>query len=173
MAFVRTKRVDGNEYHQLVESYRENGRMRQRVLAHLGKASTLEEAIQDTTKELEKLRAEQQALLDERKGILEELQKELPEVMAYHKGVPPRWRKLERAEAYKLMSGQSRWGRLRLFYRSSYTRRDYFGDQVPYEGYYGFMGICGRYWKIPKRIEKLEEKAKRIETRLAKLKALV
>jgi hypothetical protein len=46
MAFVRTKRVGDKEYRQLVENYRENGEHRQRVLAHLGKHETLEEAIE-------------------------------------------------------------------------------------------------------------------------------
>jgi len=44
--FIRKKRVDGREYHQLVENYREDGQVRQRVLAHLGTHATLEEAIE-------------------------------------------------------------------------------------------------------------------------------
>jgi hypothetical protein len=48
MAFVRTKRVSGREYFQLVENYRdEDGRHRQRVLAHLGQNPTVEAAIED------------------------------------------------------------------------------------------------------------------------------
>ncbi len=47
MAFVRTKRVGGREYYQLVESYRENDKVRQRVLAHLGRSPTVEAAIED------------------------------------------------------------------------------------------------------------------------------
>jgi hypothetical protein len=45
MAYVRKKRVGGREYYQLVEGYRENGKVRQRVLAHLGKRETPEAAI--------------------------------------------------------------------------------------------------------------------------------
>ena len=45
MAFVRYKDVGGRRYYQLVRNYRENGRHRQEVLYHLGKYSTLDEAI--------------------------------------------------------------------------------------------------------------------------------
>ena len=45
MAFYRTKRVHGKEYRQLVENYRdESGKHKQRVLAHLGRYETVEEA---------------------------------------------------------------------------------------------------------------------------------
>jgi len=47
MAYIRTKKIGGKyEYRQLVETYREDGKHRQRVLAHLGKHETLEEAIE-------------------------------------------------------------------------------------------------------------------------------
>ena len=46
MAFVTRKRVNGYEYYQLVESYRENGKERQRTLAHLGEYPTVEAAIE-------------------------------------------------------------------------------------------------------------------------------
>jgi hypothetical protein len=36
VAFIRTKRVNGKEYAQVVENYREGGKVRQRVLLHLG-----------------------------------------------------------------------------------------------------------------------------------------
>lgn len=38
MSFVRSKKVKGIPYLYRVESYREAGRVRQRVLAYLGKA---------------------------------------------------------------------------------------------------------------------------------------
>ncbi len=47
MAFVRSKIVAGHQYYQLVENYRQDGKHRQRVLAHLGKHATLGEAIDD------------------------------------------------------------------------------------------------------------------------------
>jgi hypothetical protein len=45
MAFIRTKRVDGKDYHQLVKNERVTGKHRQRVLMHLGIYATVEDAI--------------------------------------------------------------------------------------------------------------------------------
>jgi hypothetical protein len=53
--FIRTKRVNGKEYKQLVENYRENGHHRQRVVAHLGHHATAEEALDAAREELERL----------------------------------------------------------------------------------------------------------------------
>lgn len=47
MSYVRVKRVKGKEYRQLVESYREDGKPRQRVIAHLGQYPSLEAALED------------------------------------------------------------------------------------------------------------------------------
>jgi hypothetical protein len=57
VAFVRTKRVGDHEYRQLVENYRENGHHRQRVLAHLGHADTVEDAIEGARQSLANLEA--------------------------------------------------------------------------------------------------------------------
>jgi hypothetical protein len=45
MPFIRTKLVKGIAYYYLVESYREDGKVRQRVLAYLGKHSTVNAAL--------------------------------------------------------------------------------------------------------------------------------
>ncbi len=45
MAYVRKKTTKGGEYYQLVEGRRENGKVKQRVLAHLGKCKTVEKAL--------------------------------------------------------------------------------------------------------------------------------
>jgi hypothetical protein len=45
MAFVRSKRVGGHKYYQLVRNYREGGKHKQQVLVHLGPHDTLEAAI--------------------------------------------------------------------------------------------------------------------------------
>jgi hypothetical protein len=55
--FVRTKKVGEHEYYQLVENYREKGRHRQRVLAHLGHHDTVEEALEDVRQRLADLEA--------------------------------------------------------------------------------------------------------------------
>ncbi len=46
MAFVRTKKVKGGEYRQLVESRRVDGKPRQKVLVHLGAMRSVEEALE-------------------------------------------------------------------------------------------------------------------------------
>ena len=56
MAFVRTKRVRGREYHQLVESRRVDGEPRQTVLVHLGKHDTADAALEAWPKEIRRLR---------------------------------------------------------------------------------------------------------------------
>lgn len=45
MAYVRRKQVKGRSYYQVVESYRDGGKPRQRVIAHLGPWPSIEEAI--------------------------------------------------------------------------------------------------------------------------------
>jgi hypothetical protein len=45
MPFVRTKRIGGVEYYYLIESYREDGKPRQRVLAYLGAFATVQAAL--------------------------------------------------------------------------------------------------------------------------------
>ncbi len=56
MAFVRTKKVRGREYHQLVESRRVDGEPRQTVLFHLGQHATADDALEAWPKEIRRLR---------------------------------------------------------------------------------------------------------------------
>jgi|SRR5215210_2893854 len=58
MAFVRSKRVGGQKYYQLVRNYREGGKHRQEVLYHLGKHRSLDEAIEAEKKKLISLRGQ-------------------------------------------------------------------------------------------------------------------
>ncbi len=55
-AFVRKSRSRGGEYYQLVESYRVEGKPRQRMLVHLGRHPTVDEALREWPKEIEHLR---------------------------------------------------------------------------------------------------------------------
>ena len=55
-AFVRKKRSRGDEYYQLVESHRVEGEPRQSVLVHLGKHPTVDDALSEWPKEIERLR---------------------------------------------------------------------------------------------------------------------
>ena len=55
--FVRTKKVGEHEYYQVVENYREDGRHRQRVVAHLGHHNSVEDALEAARRDLEALEA--------------------------------------------------------------------------------------------------------------------
>ncbi len=55
MAFVRKKRVGGYEYYQLVENRWVEGKPRQRVLLHLGSYPTIEAALKQWPKAIERL----------------------------------------------------------------------------------------------------------------------
>ena len=46
MAYVRKKKLKGQEYYQLVEGRRENGKVKQRVLCHLGQYPTVDVALE-------------------------------------------------------------------------------------------------------------------------------
>lgn len=41
MAFIRKKKVKGKNYYYIVESYKENGAVKQRVLGYIGTADNL------------------------------------------------------------------------------------------------------------------------------------
>ena len=56
MAFVRRKRVNSYEYYQLVESRLVDGNPRQKVLLHLGRYASVEDALEGWPKEIEGLR---------------------------------------------------------------------------------------------------------------------
>ncbi len=58
MAFVRTKKVGGHEYYQLVESTRIDGKPRQKVLVHLNGHATTDDAMKEWPREIERLRRE-------------------------------------------------------------------------------------------------------------------
>ncbi len=56
MAYVRKKKTKGREYYQLVEGRRENGKVRQKVLAHLGDCPSAKLALRRWPREIVKLR---------------------------------------------------------------------------------------------------------------------
>jgi len=47
MAYVRKKKARGKTVYQLVEGYREDGKVKQHVLAHLGENPTVEDALRE------------------------------------------------------------------------------------------------------------------------------
>ena len=56
MAYVRIKRMGDREYYQVVESRRVEGKPRQKVLLHLGRHPTVDEALRGWPKEIRSLR---------------------------------------------------------------------------------------------------------------------
>jgi hypothetical protein len=86
VAFVRTKRVDGREYKQLVENYRESGEHRQRVLAHLGQHETVEGAIAELRTKWASLAAERDEHLAERARYREYILERFSEALEKHHG---------------------------------------------------------------------------------------
>jgi predicted nucleic acid-binding Zn-ribbon protein len=55
-AYVRKKRVGQYEYYQVVESRRVEGEPRQKVLVHLGRQSTVDDALKQWPREIKRLR---------------------------------------------------------------------------------------------------------------------
>ena len=53
MAYVRKNRVDGGVYYQLVEGYRQDGKVKQRVLAYLGTYKTVDKALEGLPGDIE------------------------------------------------------------------------------------------------------------------------
>jgi hypothetical protein len=54
--YVRTVTSRGREYNQLVRSYREDGKVKQEVIAHLGELTSAREALEFWPQEVELLR---------------------------------------------------------------------------------------------------------------------
>ncbi len=73
MAFVRRKRVGGGEYYQLVESRRVDGKPRQKVLVHLGRYPTVDDALRRWPREIGRLRRAGAANADKLEAKLERL----------------------------------------------------------------------------------------------------
>ncbi len=53
MAYVRKNRVDDGVYYQVVEGYREGGKVKQRVLAYLGTYETVDKALEKLPRHIE------------------------------------------------------------------------------------------------------------------------
>jgi hypothetical protein len=53
MAYVRKKRVDDYTYYQVVEGYREDGKVKQRVLVHLGIYKSVDKALEKLPQDIE------------------------------------------------------------------------------------------------------------------------
>ncbi len=69
MAYVRQKQNSYGPYYQLVEAYRDGGKVRQRILVHLGKYPTVDEYLAGTREEIARLRGLAEAQRQKAEGI--------------------------------------------------------------------------------------------------------
>jgi hypothetical protein len=83
--FARVKESRGGEYLQIVENYRDDGRVRQRVVMYVGHCGTIDEALERMPKERRALRRqglrEEADHLAEKLGALQRLVSEHPDVL--------------------------------------------------------------------------------------------
>ncbi len=73
MTYVRKKKVKRYEYYQLVENHRVDGKPRQRVIMHLGKEPTVDDALANWPKEIKNLRRRAKKDGDHYENLPEEL----------------------------------------------------------------------------------------------------
>ena len=104
MAFIRAKVVKGKAYYQLIETYREDGRVRQRVLAHLGRDSTFEAAIETYERRLGWAREYEGRLRKEAEGMFGPLYRAVhPEIPQPYPGcrrsLRSYWNRIRQADA--------------------------------------------------------------------------
>ena len=64
MAYVRRKRIKGNDYYYLVKSFRVNGKVKTRVLKYLGKTPEVPEELRHLLGKRRKRRPRQKTLWD-------------------------------------------------------------------------------------------------------------
>jgi chromosome segregation ATPase len=189
VAFVRTKRVGEHEYRQLVENYRENGHHRQRVLAHLGHADTVEDAIEDARRKLADLDSrftEQIEDAERSANLYEDIIREHygDRLARYHDGEIP-----TPAEFAKRTGTEKRaaWDEVvpvppevdeycRAFGNGTVQDRkipDFYGHAVHYPGLYDYESRVKNLWSrrreaVGKRRE-YERRSQRLQERIEKL----
>jgi hypothetical protein len=143
VAYVRKKKSKGKEYYQLVEGYREDGRVKQRVLAHLGDIPTVEGALRDWPERIDAFRK----AAEENRREVEFVAKRLGNEPVRRKARPHTY-----ATARKLMDefeiGTPEW-------RSAFD-----------------TDVRRHYWQHIDYAERLEREAAALEERLTKLREL-
>lgn len=94
MAFIRTKQKKESVYYYVVENVRESGKVRQKVIAYLGKCSTIDDAISFLTKHIEELKSKSERLTTE----VERINNGQPfEIRRYS-----RWRRSEKIHNFRI-----------------------------------------------------------------------
>ena len=181
MAFVRKKRVHNNEYYQLVENYRENGKHRQRVLVHLGKHPNLESKIAAAAAEVEKAQERVTYLRGDLETLGEDIKRHYPRLLGGEWGgeIPtqPQLGELR----YRVV--QQRYGD--EDYPDSPTGKSGFGDgPTHFWRYYWYLKteygvdanefghVIGDYWRLAGQLEGWKRAQEKRQRRLDELLAV-
>ena len=181
MSFIRTKEIINREtgktyhYHQLVENHWRDGRTQQRVVAHLGKNPTIEDAIAELRKclrELEAKRGEHRGEADRHASAV--VRKYLAQLKKYHGGrIPTRnedhrlaWPKpwaTEMGRRYMRDFGGVEWKR--SFQKKGQTYE-------AYSGYETFSSWVNMYWWHKKKAAELQGRIDKLSAKLSKFEGL-
>ena len=203
MAFVRIKRVGEKEYRQLVENYRANGKHQQRVLAHLGKHATLEEAVEAARTKLKAVGMEKLGEAKRQRHACEEQIRYYfgEQIERYHDGqIPSREEVTERAQlrsaprsahfdpsfgfytyAYEevlvpaeVEEYRRAFGRVRERQPEDFRGVvNIYGSRFDYDGLSTFRSWLADYETIRKRVARREHVYARHKARLEKLEAVL
>jgi hypothetical protein len=181
VSFIRTKEVVDNEtgktyhYYQLVETYCKDGRSRQKVVAHLGKHPTIEDAVAALRKRLRELEAkhgEHRKEADRQASAI--VRKYSAQLKKFHGGrIPTRnedhrlaWPKpwaTEKGRRYMRDFGRVEWKR--SFLREGQTYE-------VYSGYETFSSWVYLYWWHRKKATELQGRIDKLSDKLSKFEGL-
>ncbi len=174
MAYVRKKKTKGGEYYQLVEGRRENGKVKQRVLAHLGKCKTVERALWWWPGRILRMR---HVTRDLRKShevtwLPESLRKDLRGVDSWGRPYSnPEEAKHYRDLALRFMDDDGNMRRLKLApHQLKEAIYNYNTDN--YSWFERLLIKQAEYWRWVDYAEKLEREADELEERYVKLYAI-
>lgn len=181
VSFIEVKEVVDREtgkiyrHHQLVENYWKDGRSRQRVVAHLGKHATVEDAIT----ELREHRRELEAKRDEHREVADKYVSDIVrtysvQLRKYHEGrIPERsehhrlaWPKpwaTEKGRRYMREFGRVEWKR-------SLTREGQ--TYEAYSGYETFGSWVHLYWWHERKAGELQARVEKLSAKLNKFEGL-
>lgn len=181
MRFIETKEVVDEEtgktrrYYQLVENNLEDGRSRQKVVAHLGKHPTVEDAVAELHKRLRELEAKRDEHREEADRYASDIARTYStQLRKYHGGrIPKRsehhglaWPKPWATEAgrrYMRDFGRVEWKRSSMRKGQTYEA---------YSGYETFSSWVHMYWWHEKRAAEFQARIEKLSTKLNKFEGL-
>lgn len=181
MSFIRTKEVVNKEagktyrYYQLVENHWKDGRSQQRVVAHLGKHPTLEDAVAELRKRLRELEVKRDEHREEAYKYTSDIVRtysaqlkkyyggRIPARNEDHRRAWPRPYATETGKRYMRDFGRVEWKRSFLKEGRTYEA---------YTGYETFGSWVRMYWWHRKRAGELEARIGKVAAKLSKFEGL-